>query len=221
MTEQPIEIIPVDASICLRSESRIRFGKTYPIEKNVKVKDIGQVHPSHLGKLLQYWSGMGRKSGEAQDYKKTQAGWSVPNDESNHNESNAQKTITRKWKTIQAGEDAGNKRKFLDTEEFLDEEELLDNGDVQDQAVDERPRSSASQSHTNEDNKPTKSANAETHSLNISTEFVPDATKEESPDITTNSNDTSGKVDDTELDTAVSRWLHDINYQLTGDLHSG
>ncbi|KAI4945166.1 hypothetical protein J4E91_008143 [Alternaria rosae] len=35
--------------------SRIRFGKTYPIEQNVKVKDIGHIHPSHVGKLLQYW----------------------------------------------------------------------------------------------------------------------------------------------------------------------
>jgi hypothetical protein len=56
MVKQPIEIIPVDASIRLRPESRIRFGKMYPIEKNVKVKDIGQVHPSHLSKLLRYWN---------------------------------------------------------------------------------------------------------------------------------------------------------------------
>jgi hypothetical protein len=56
MVKQPIEIVPVDSSITLRSESRIRFGKTYPIEKNVKVKDIGMVHPNHLGKLSQYWT---------------------------------------------------------------------------------------------------------------------------------------------------------------------
>jgi hypothetical protein len=56
MTKQPIEIVPVDSSIALRSESRIRFGKMYPIEKNVKVKDIGLVHQNYLGKLLQYWA---------------------------------------------------------------------------------------------------------------------------------------------------------------------
>ncbi|CAN9477597.1 unnamed protein product [Alternaria alternata] len=56
MVKKPIEIVPVDSSITLRSESRIRFGKTYPIEKNVKVKDIGMVHPNHLGKLFQYWT---------------------------------------------------------------------------------------------------------------------------------------------------------------------
>jgi hypothetical protein len=56
MVKEPIEVVPVDASITLRYDSRIRFGKTYPIEKNVKVKDIGQVHPSHTGKLVQYWT---------------------------------------------------------------------------------------------------------------------------------------------------------------------
>jgi hypothetical protein len=56
MIKDAIEILPVDSSIRLRSNSRIRFGKTYPIEKNVKVKDIGQVHPSHVGRLLQYWN---------------------------------------------------------------------------------------------------------------------------------------------------------------------
>jgi hypothetical protein len=55
MTKEPIEIVPVDASIHIRSESRIRFGKTYPIQMNVKVKDIGKVHESHISKLLRYW----------------------------------------------------------------------------------------------------------------------------------------------------------------------
>lgn len=56
MVKDPIEVVPVDASITLRHDSRIRFGKTYPIEKNVKVKDIGQVHPSQIGTLVQYWT---------------------------------------------------------------------------------------------------------------------------------------------------------------------
>ncbi|KAH9861395.1 hypothetical protein J1614_011141 [Plenodomus biglobosus] len=55
MKKDPIEVIPADANTALRPESRIRFGKTYPIEMNVKVKDIGQVHPEHRSKLLQYW----------------------------------------------------------------------------------------------------------------------------------------------------------------------
>lgn len=55
MTKMPIEIVPVDSSITLRRESRVRFGKTYPIEMNVKVKDIGRVEASQLGRLLRYW----------------------------------------------------------------------------------------------------------------------------------------------------------------------
>jgi hypothetical protein len=55
MTREPIEVVPVDSSVRIRPESRIRFGKTYPIEKNVKVKDIGIVHPSHTYKLVAYW----------------------------------------------------------------------------------------------------------------------------------------------------------------------
>jgi hypothetical protein len=56
MTKEPIEIEPVDSSIKIRTESRIRFGKTYPIEMNVKVKDIGRVQQRHLSKLLKYWN---------------------------------------------------------------------------------------------------------------------------------------------------------------------
>jgi hypothetical protein len=235
MTKEPIEIIPVDGSVCLRYDSRIRFDKTYPIEKNVKVKDIGKVHPGHVGKLLRYWSDVGyepdvlrvrgnewqQKPGEARDNKRVQAGWGVPNDDSNQDKLNAQEMSTQKGTTNQTGEEAGDKSHFLDGEDFLDEEELLDEGDVQDQDIDERPQSSASQSYTNEDNEPTKSENAETNMSNILTDFVSDTTQEESPNIMTRSNDTLGKVDTTEVDNAVSRWLQDINYQLTGDLHSG
>ncbi|KAH8634485.1 hypothetical protein IG631_09885 [Alternaria alternata] len=56
MTKDPIEVEPVDRFATIRRESRIRFGKTYPIEMNVKVKDIGRVHPYHLTKLVQYWT---------------------------------------------------------------------------------------------------------------------------------------------------------------------
>ena len=56
MTKDPIEIIPVDATVTMNAASRLRFGKTYPVEWNVKVKEIGQVHPIHLRKLLRYWN---------------------------------------------------------------------------------------------------------------------------------------------------------------------
>ena len=55
MTKEPIEIIPADSSVVISPYSRLRLGKTYPIEWNVKVKDIGQVHPEHVSKLLMYW----------------------------------------------------------------------------------------------------------------------------------------------------------------------
>lgn len=55
MDKEPIEVQPAEAGVYIRPESRIRFGKTYPIEKNVKVKDIGRVHPGQLSTLIQYW----------------------------------------------------------------------------------------------------------------------------------------------------------------------
>ncbi|OAG17351.1 hypothetical protein CC77DRAFT_287849 [Alternaria alternata] len=234
MTTEPIEVIPVDSSVRIRPESRIRLRKTYPIEKNVKVKDIGRVHPNHLGMLLEYWSNQSYESdvsrvrakewqqetGEARDIKRVQAGWSVSDDDSNQDELNAQEMSTQKGTAIQTGQESGDKSHFLDAKDFLDEEDLLDEGDVQDQDIDERPQSSASQSYTNEDNEPTKSENAETNIPNILTDFAPNKTQEELPNIMTRSNDTQGKVDATEVDNAVPRWLQDINYQFTGDLHS-
>jgi hypothetical protein len=53
MMKEPIEIMPADSSTWLRSEP-IRFCKTYPIEKNVKLKGIGRVHPDHLDNFLRY-----------------------------------------------------------------------------------------------------------------------------------------------------------------------
>ncbi|CAI6332918.1 unnamed protein product [Periconia digitata] len=55
MIKEPIEFIPADSSVVFNPFTRLRLGKTYPIEWNVKVKDIGAVHPEHLSKLLMYW----------------------------------------------------------------------------------------------------------------------------------------------------------------------
>ncbi|CAE6996772.1 hypothetical protein P3342_000443 [Pyrenophora teres f. teres] len=54
MTKDPIEVEPADPAMVLKPDSRIRFGKIYPIEMNVKVKDIGRVSSSHLSLLRQY-----------------------------------------------------------------------------------------------------------------------------------------------------------------------
>ncbi|KAI8937920.1 hypothetical protein NX059_005602 [Plenodomus lindquistii] len=55
MDKEPIQIDPVNRGITLSFDSRIRFSKTYPIEMNVKIKDIGRVNPAYLSLLLQYW----------------------------------------------------------------------------------------------------------------------------------------------------------------------
>lgn len=55
LTKEPIEIQPADSSVRITAASRVRFGKTYPIEWNVKVKDIGRVIPEHISKLITYW----------------------------------------------------------------------------------------------------------------------------------------------------------------------
>lgn len=55
LNKEPIEVQPADYTLTMKPEARLRFSKTIPIEMNVKVKDIGQVHPQHLTKLYNYW----------------------------------------------------------------------------------------------------------------------------------------------------------------------
>jgi hypothetical protein len=55
MDKEPIEIVPANPNDTMDPASRLRFGKTYPVEWNVKVKDIGRVRPSHMSKLIRYW----------------------------------------------------------------------------------------------------------------------------------------------------------------------
>lgn len=55
MTKDPIEMTPSNETIPLARESRIRFGKVYAIEWNVKVRDIGMVASKDTEKLLEYW----------------------------------------------------------------------------------------------------------------------------------------------------------------------
>jgi hypothetical protein len=66
MTADPIEIIPPDPTIRIRSESRIRFSKVYSIEMNVKVKDLGRVHHDHLSNLIAYYKAEGCSPRETQ-----------------------------------------------------------------------------------------------------------------------------------------------------------
>lgn len=54
MNKEPIEIEPSDPNDKMDPASRLRFGKTFPIEWNVKVKEIGKVSSSHMSKLMRY-----------------------------------------------------------------------------------------------------------------------------------------------------------------------
>ncbi|KAF3053008.1 hypothetical protein E8E11_010719 [Didymella keratinophila] len=49
--KEPIQVRPADQSSDLQPTSRIRFGKIYSIEWNVKVKDIGRVVAEDLSAL--------------------------------------------------------------------------------------------------------------------------------------------------------------------------
>lgn len=55
MTNAPVAIDPAEGNLNLHWASRINFGKTIAIEKNVKVKEIGRVNPSHMSNLATFW----------------------------------------------------------------------------------------------------------------------------------------------------------------------
>ena len=59
--KEPIQVYPADSSAFLRRESRIRFGKVYSIEWNVKVKDIGIVVDSDLATLIAHYKEEGQR----------------------------------------------------------------------------------------------------------------------------------------------------------------
>ncbi|KAF2469458.1 uncharacterized protein BDR25DRAFT_229170 [Lindgomyces ingoldianus] len=55
LQKEPIGVNPADTSLRMHPASRIRFGKAYPIEWNVKVKDIGDVLPADRTRLWRYY----------------------------------------------------------------------------------------------------------------------------------------------------------------------
>jgi hypothetical protein len=54
MTKSPVVIEPTEADETMSPYSRIRLGKSYSIECNVTVRDIGMVVPEHRAVLLRY-----------------------------------------------------------------------------------------------------------------------------------------------------------------------
>ncbi|KAF2501510.1 hypothetical protein BU16DRAFT_500657 [Lophium mytilinum] len=56
MVYQPIGVLPPSTeSQPMSTASRIRFAKAFPIEWNVKVKDLGRVADEDMGNLMQYY----------------------------------------------------------------------------------------------------------------------------------------------------------------------
>jgi hypothetical protein len=55
MTKDPIELEAASPTETMEPASRLRFGKIYSIEWNVKVREIGQVSRRHMSKLLAYY----------------------------------------------------------------------------------------------------------------------------------------------------------------------
>src|SRR4051812_11623447 len=56
LTKEPIEIVPTSpSSRPFARASRIRFGKSQPIQYNAKVKDIGDVRADHIPRLVAYY----------------------------------------------------------------------------------------------------------------------------------------------------------------------
>ena len=54
MTKDPLAITPSDSEETMSPTSRLHFGKIYPIEMNVKVRDIGMITPFDKTKFQQY-----------------------------------------------------------------------------------------------------------------------------------------------------------------------
>ncbi|KAL8935830.1 MAG: hypothetical protein Q9211_004492 [Gyalolechia sp. 1 TL-2023] len=55
MKKSPLRVIPVRADEKLDSMSRVNLGKTYTVEWNTKVKEIGDVEHNSLVRMKAYW----------------------------------------------------------------------------------------------------------------------------------------------------------------------
>jgi hypothetical protein len=55
LSKDPICIVDVQGERTLTQATRIHFGIQYPIQYNVKVKDLGYVHPEWMPALMRYW----------------------------------------------------------------------------------------------------------------------------------------------------------------------
>ncbi|KAL8730156.1 MAG: hypothetical protein Q9166_004239 [cf. Caloplaca sp. 2 TL-2023] len=58
MNKSALRVIPVRADEKLDPRSRVNLGKTYPVEWNTKVKEIGRLEKSSLVKMITYWKSL-------------------------------------------------------------------------------------------------------------------------------------------------------------------
>ena len=58
LRKDAINIVPVKPQEKLDALSRVNLAKTYPVEHNVKVKEVGKVNQAHLKKLIGYWKNL-------------------------------------------------------------------------------------------------------------------------------------------------------------------
>lgn len=56
LTKAPIRIVPANSNLTMKPASRVHYSKSYPIEMNVKVKDIGNVAQEDLDKFIAYYN---------------------------------------------------------------------------------------------------------------------------------------------------------------------
>jgi hypothetical protein len=55
LQKRPIAVVMTMGERPLSEASRIYFGVYHPVQYNVKVKDLGYVHPQYLATFLEYW----------------------------------------------------------------------------------------------------------------------------------------------------------------------
>jgi len=56
LTKRAICIDPADSRVVIHTASRLHYAKAYPVEMNVKVKDIGDVAPEDLSYVITYYT---------------------------------------------------------------------------------------------------------------------------------------------------------------------
>jgi hypothetical protein len=55
LEKEPICVDPAEPGIHMNPAARIHYSKAFPVEMNVKVKDIGDVDPKDISNLLRYY----------------------------------------------------------------------------------------------------------------------------------------------------------------------